>query len=118
MIPTPTLFLPSTFVCAQGAGRLPGVPAVPPAQIGAANANRGPTGAQLLCHPVVGHSVGTTQHNADPKYNFLRRASGSRKIFQQFPFLVAKTQRLGSFPHAVHYTANLAYCNVTYETLH
>src|SRR5215469_14946183 len=38
MIPTPTLFLPSTFVCAQGAGRLPGVPADPPAQIGAANA--------------------------------------------------------------------------------
>ncbi len=68
--------------------------------------HRRAAGAQLPCHPVVGHSVGREQHHAEAKYDLLRRASRPRETFQQFPFLLAETQRLSSSPHAAHYIAN------------
>lgn len=80
--------------------------------------HRRAAGAQFPCYPVVGEPVGRTQHNADAKHDLLRRASRPRETLQQFAFFPAETQRLSSFPHAAHYTASRADCNVTYETQH
>src|SRR5439155_3838604 len=112
-------FLSRQSSLASGAGRIleqslqPSLlQAAPPTQHG------GATGAKFPRHTVVGYSVGRAQHNAEAKYDLLRCTSRPCKTFQQLSLFLAETQTLGSFPHAVHYTAYLVNCNVTYETLH